>query len=656
LIHIKGNRYAPAYHLDLMSGTLQCISKGSGYVTPEDPSEQDVFISRDNMNIALHLDKVMVKIIKRVKGKNPEGIIVEVRERQIKNIVGVYQKKKNYGFVKSDDPKILTDIFIPQNQDIGAQDGQKVLARIDTWDSPRTNPVGRIVEILGFPDDPGIDELIVLREFDLNEHFPKEAEIISSEFTEEDIAQEALKRKDLREITCFTVDPYDAKDFDDAVSISMTSKGYQLGVHIADVSHYVQEDSALDKEAYRRGTSVYLVNKVIPMLPVTLSNHLCSLMPDKDRLAMSIFIDIDLEGNVLGKKIFPSVIRSKKRFAYEDVQEIFNKMKENQDISEIEFSSDLELMYKLFQVLREKRIEEGSLELDLPEVKITIKDSEIDQIFIKERLESHQMIEEFMLMANQQVARYLEEKNLPALYRVHDMPDAAKIELLANVLGPIGILFNVKKYSNPKSLQDVIRQVETSSYGYLVNRILLRTLKKACYQPDNIGHYALNFSHYTHFTSPIRRYPDLIVHRVLKTAKKKRKKPVYYEEQHEALIKIGDYCSQMERRAEEAERLSIRLKQITYIKKHLGDIFEGIISGVTSFGLFVELPDNLIEGMIRMSELDDDYYFYDEKQMRLIGKKTNKIFRMGDAIRIQVSNVSSEKKQIDFVLAPEETE
>ena len=257
MIHIKGNRYAPAYHLDLMSGTLQCISKGSGYVIPEDPSEQDVFISRDNMNIALHLDKVMVKIIKRVKGKNPEGIIVEVRERQIKNIVGVYQKKKNYGFVKSDDPKILTDIFIPQNQDIGAQDGQKVLARIDTWDSPRTNPVGRIVEILGFPDDPGIDELIVLREFDLNEHFPKEAEIISSEFTEEDIAQEALKRKDLREITCFTVDPYDAKDFDDAVSLSMTSKGYQLGVHIADVSHYVQENSALDKEAYRRGTSVY---------------------------------------------------------------------------------------------------------------------------------------------------------------------------------------------------------------------------------------------------------------------------------------------------------------------------------------------------------------------------------------------------------------
>jgi len=651
LIHIKGNRFASPINLDLIVGQLHCTSKGYGFVIPEDPSLADIHVNKSNMNTALHLDKVFVKIISKPRGKNPEGVIESVIQRNIKNIVGKYDKNKSFGFVIPDDPKILRDFFIPNEYSNNAKNGQKVVIEIVKWDSPKQNPVAKIVKILGFPDDPNIDEKIVISEFDLKEKFPRTVEKIANSFTDQDISKELHKRKDLRDTICFTVDPEDAKDFDDAVSLEKISKGYKLGVHIADVSHYVQEGTPLDKEAFKRSTSVYLVNKVIPMLPHNLSNNLCSLIPNVDRLAMSVIINLDFNGNVEKYKIFPSVIRSKKRFNYKEVQEIFNKIKQGTEPEKLPMGKYLKWMYDLSKILREKRINNGSLELEIPEIKIIMDDNKIKEIKIKERLESHQMIEEFMLLANKVVAEFLANNNIPALYRVHDKPDESKINLLQKIINPLGIHFVLKNYSNPKTLQQILNEVRNTSYGYLIERILLRTLKKAKYQPENIGHYALNFTHYTHFTSPIRRYPDLIIHRVLKLAKKKKRAIKKFQKLSEILPDIGIHTSEMERKAEEAERLSVRLKQIEYMKQHIGEEFDGIISSVTNFGVFVELPDNLVEGMIHISEFDDDYYIFHEDTMSIVGKKTKKRYQMGDSIRIKVAAVSSEKKQIDFTLA-----
>ncbi|MBP7461858.1 MAG: ribonuclease R [Candidatus Delongbacteria bacterium] len=651
LVHIKGNRYAASHQLEMVVGQLQCTSKGTGYLIPEDPTIEEIVIRRDEMGTALHLDKVMVKIIKRSPHAAPEGRIVNILQRTIHSLVGTYQQRKKYGFVAPDDPKILTDLFIPPDDDLDAQDGQKVVVQIVQWDSSSKNPIGKIKEILGFPGDPRLDELIVLREFNLQEDFPAEVEKMAAAYTEQDIQQELESRLDLRNLATFTIDPVDAKDFDDAVSIEEMDHGWRVGVHIADVSHYVSESSPLDQEAYLRSTSVYLVNKVVPMLPHSLSNNLCSLMPQVDRLAVSVLIDLDQEASVRGYTVHNSVIQSHRRYSYEEVQTIIDKLKKNPDPDKtrIKFGRNLWNLYQVSRKLRDKRIQDGSLELDIPEVKIVMENDQIKKMAIKERLESHQLVEEFMLLANRIVALDLFQKKLPILYRVHDIPDAAKIDLLSNILQPMNIKFNKKNYEDSRELQSILKQVRNTSYGYLVERILLRTLKKACYQVENIGHYALSFKFYTHFTSPIRRYPDLLVHRMLKLSLRKRVSQKYISKMQEDLPSMADYTSDMERKATEAERLSIRLKQIEYMKQHLGDDFDGIISGVTSFGMFIEIPENLAEGMIHLSELSDDYYIYDENRMALVGKRTRKVYRMGDKIRIKVASVSSEKKRIDFV-------
>lgn len=652
LVHIKGNRYAAANQLEMVIGQLQCTSKGTGYLIPEDPTQEEIVIRRDEMTTALHLDKVLVKIIKRFPKAAPEGRVVNVLQRTINSIVGTYQKRNKYGFVVPDDPKILSDLFIPPDNDLEAQDGQKVLAKIIQWDSSSKNPIGSIKEILGFPGDPHLDELIVMREFNLQEDFPPEVEKMAASYTEQEISRELESRSDLRDLISFTIDPADAKDFDDAVSIEETDRGFRVGVHIADVSHYVKEGSPLDQEAYLRSTSVYLVNKVVPMLPHPLSSFLCSLMPDTDRLAVSVLINLDHNAAILDYTIHTSVIRSRCRYSYEEVQTIITKLKKNSspEKTRIKFGRNLWDLYQLSRKLRDKRILDGSLELNIPEVNVVIENDLVKKVSIKERLESHQLVEEFMLLANQIVALDLSKKKLPILYRVHDIPDSAKIDLLSNILQPLNIQFNKKNYQDSRELQFILKQVSGTSYGYLVERILLRTLKKACYQSENIGHYALNFEYYTHFTSPIRRYPDLLVHRMLKLSIRKRISQKYLNKVQEDLTTIAEYTSDMERKATEAERLSIRLKQIEYMKQHLGDDFDGIISGVTSFGMFIEIPENLVEGMIHLSELSDDYYIYDENRMALVGKRTRRIYRMGDKIRIKVAKVSPEKKRIDFML------
>jgi len=389
------------------------------------------------------------------------------------------------------------------------------------------------------------------------------------------------------------------------------------------------------------------------MLPHTLSSDLCSLRPHVDRLAMSVLVDMDNDGKIVKSQYFPSVIRSCRRFTYEEVQSLLNK-EENPDLT-AELTGDLEELDRLAKILRQKRLESGSLELNIPEVQIIMDGNKVRDICVKKRLDSHQLVEEWMLLANQLVAHAMSDKKLPILYRVHDIPDLEKIEQLGNILRSLSLRTNLKEYRNPKSLQKVLKQVENTNFGYLVERILLRTLKKACYQSENIGHYALNFTYYTHFTSPIRRYPDLLVHRMVKQAKLVKKSQKYLKTVHDCIVAWGEHTSELERKAEEAERLSIRLKQIRFMKAHEGDFFDGVISGVTSFGIFIELPHNLAEGMIHLRELTDDYYLFDEKLMALVGKRRRKIYRLGDKIKVQVVNVSIEKKRIDFALVTEKS-
>ncbi len=646
---IKGTKkYQLSLQNRVIRGELRMTKGGFGFVRDEG-NDVDVFIGRDHLNTALDRDIVEVKLYAKSRGKNEDGYVTKIIERTRVYFVGTFHHTQYYGFVVPDDPKIYRDFFIPKEKQNNAEEGQKVLVLLEKWESDHLNPEGSIKDIIGRPGDAGVDVASVAYSFQLAIKFPDqvtaEVDSISDKIPDTEIGN----RLDLRHLTCFTIDPDDAKDFDDAVSLEkLPGNRLELGVHIADVSYYVTPRSAVDKEAYQRGTSVYLVDRVIPMLPERLSNHLCSLQPEKDRLAMSCMMQLDSNLEVSSYKIVPTIINSNKRFAYEQVQDIISH-KSDHPLYDILYD-----MWHLCKQLTDKRLNEGGIDFETPEVKFDLDESGFPvAIQRKERLDSNRMIEEFMLLANKTVARHIKlisDKGnlLPFIYRIHENPDPEKMRKFLEFLKAFGYKTNPAQKVTAKFFQQMIEQIKGTPEEIIIEEVALRSMMKAVYSPDNVGHFGLGFDDYTHFTSPIRRYPDLIVHRLLKAYSENSHSGSQLYKRH-GLVKICDQATKMERTALEAERESIRLKQNEYISRHIGEQFDGIISGVTSFGIFVELPDTLVEGLVHIRDLTG-YYIYDERTYTLMNTETDKKLRLGDPVRIEVAKVNLEAGKVDFKL------
>ncbi len=647
----RGNNFGSIKRATMVEGELHVKAQGYGFLIVGEGKE-DIFISQKNMGTALNRDVVEVQLYAESKGQKREGRVVKIVERSFKNIVGTYRRTRKYGFVIPDDNKITTDVFIPEGDERGAKSGQKVVAKITQWEDRRSSPEGEIVEVLGYPDAAGVDVLSVIKAFDLPTKFPKNVEADAAARSVHISAKEIGRRLDLRKQVCFTIDPVDAKDFDDAVSLEVLGNGNsRLGVHIADVGHYVRRNSPMDREAFSRGNSVYLVDRVVPMLPEKLSNEICSLRPNTDRLTFSCIMEVTPKGKVVGHKITETIIHSKRRFTYEEVQKIINGE------STSPFDDVIHRMYKLSQVLAKRRKQLGSLDFDLPEVKVELnKKGEPIAIQKRERLASHRLVEEFMLLANQtvtgHVVRTLGSKGRvpPFIYRVHEEPNLQKMEDFREFVKVLGHPLDPNKEITGKLLSDYLASLKGRPEEVIVQELMLRSMMKAKYSVKNAGHFGLAFKNYTHFTSPIRRYADLAVHRILR----KYQNGVDFDnlkDKVSELETIAQKTSEREVVAMEAERESIKLKKVEYMQRHLGDEFEGVVSGVVPFGIFVELTDLLVEGLVHISDLEDDYYFHDEKNYRLVGQRTEKTYRLGDSIKVCIARVDPDQRVIDFLLS-----
>lgn len=650
----RGKLFAPKA-LQMATGTFLSHAKGFGFVTPEEGGN-DIFIPASETNGAMQKDKVLYKVIQKSgDGKKAEGTIIKVLERANSRIVGLFEQVKGYGFVIADDKKFAKDIFIAKELTMGAVTGHKVVVEITDYGADRRNPEGKIVEILGHINDPGVDILSVIKRYDLAVEFEKEVyqeiENLETEVKEED----KIGREDLRDVLTITIDGEDAKDLDDAVSLQMLQNGnFELGVHIADVSHYVRFNTELDKEAYRRGTSVYLVDRVIPMLPHKLSNGICSLNPHTDRLALSCIMEIDHRGQVIDHKVVNSVIHSDYRMTYTAVREILEDgtpalLTEYQEIVPM-----LQDMNKLRMVLAEKRKKRGSVNFDLPESKIILDESgkPID-IRPYERSIATNLIEEFMLVCNETIAENFFWQEVPFVFRSHQEPDEEKTEKMEQFLCGFG--YRVKKKDgelHPREIQKVLSEIEGKTEERVITRVVLRSMMQARYTADNQGHFGLAAKYYCHFTSPIRRYPDLQIHRLIKMILAGEMNGKKEESLRRKMPEIAAHCSKRERIADEAERDTDNLKKVEYMMDKVGEYYEGIISGVTSWGIFVELP-NTVEGMVALAQMDDDYYEFEEKNMLVFGRKSGKIYRLGDTVEVMVAKVSKEMGTIDFVFAEE---
>ena len=652
----KKGKLASPKDLQMATGTFIGHARGFGFVTP-DAGGEDIFIPASETMGAMQKDRVLYKVLhKAEKSKKADGVIVRILERGQQRIVGTFEAgSKGYGFVVADDKKIAKDIFISRENTKGAVTGHKVVVEITDYGEDRRNPEGKVIEILGHINDPGVDILSVIRRYELAVEFPEEvyAEI---EHLGTEVAEADKKgREDLRDLLTITIDGADAKDLDDAVSLKRLGNGnFELGVHIADVSHYVRENTALDKEAYARGTSVYLVDRVIPMLPHKLSNGICSLNPHVDRLALSCLMEVNGRGEVVSHRILESVINSDYRMTYTAVREILEDGAPALLEQYAEILPMLEDMEELRQILGEKRRKRGSVNFDLPESKI-ILDENGKPIDIKpyEKSIATNMIEEFMLVCNETIAENSFWQEMPFMYRSHQEPDEDKLEKMEQFLRGFGYYLRKKDGEiHPRELQKVLQKAEETDEERIITRMVLRSMMQARYTAENGGHFGLAAKYYCHFTSPIRRYPDLEIHRMIKKmlhGELDEKASAYYRRKMPDWAK---HCSKQERVAEDAERDTDALKKVEFMEDKVGQIYEGIISGVTNWGIYVELP-NTIEGMVALSQMDDDYYEFDEKKMLVFGKRTKKSYRLGDKVVVSVAKVDRMMGTIDFVFEEE---
>lgn len=651
LVKLKRGRLAPPDPLNLVVGTVSIRRAGYAFVAVEDrPDLKEVFVSGRHTNAALDGDRVMVRLLPQSTGPSPEGEIIRVLERAGKPVVGTFGRTKYVAYVRPDMRLSFREVYINPDRTMNARPGQQVLVRIDDWPAPDLTPQGHIVKVLGFPEDPGVDILRVIHDYDLPGNFPRvvhaEARALTDKITENDLAG----RKDFRETVCFTIDPQGAKDFDDAVSITKTSSGWRVGVHIADVAHYVRPDTALDEEAFQRATSVYLVDRVIPMLPPRLSNDLCSLKPETDRLTVSCVAEVDSDGEVKKFELYNSVIHSQARLTYQQVMEYFKSGRKGRISSTV--AEDLSVMRQAAGTLRKRRFAQGSLELEMPEVRVILDKHGVPiRLELEGHDESHQLIEDFMLMANQCVATHFLRRSAPLLFRVHAPPAKEKIEEFAEFVSELGYPFSVKGSVTTKKLSRFLNRIVDDPRRDMLTKLLLRSLMKAEYQPENVGHFGLGFNHYCHFTSPIRRYPDLWVHRHLKKLLANTWTVTQKKAALRALPAAGRWTSDRERIAEEAERDSVRVKQLQYLARYVGEEYEGTISGFLDFGFFVTLDGVWVDGLVRFSGIDDDYYQYDKKKHRVVGRRGRRNFFLGDRVRVRVIKVDGGKREVDLIMA-----
>ncbi|OCL25402.1 ribonuclease R [Orenia metallireducens] len=658
---IKNRRgcYGVPERMGMISGRLQGHAKGFAFLIPDNPNEEDIYIHANDLKGAMHNDKVLVRKFNKADGRSSSGEVVRVLERSNKKIVGRYEDSKNFGFVVPDDNRISYDVFIPQSKTKGAKEGQKVVVEISKWPEKRRNPEGEVVEVLGYQGEPGVDIEAIIKKLELPEYFPedvrREVEAIPDDIPQEEVE----RRRDLRGLKMVTIDGEDAKDFDDAISIERLDDGkVRLGVHIADVTHYVRRGSSLNKEAFNRATSIYLVDRVIPMLPEKLSNNMCSLRSDGDRLAMTVLMKFEEKtGKLLSHEIVESVIRVNHRLTYTNV----NKMLIDEDSELIEEYSDvideLRLMGEFSKVLRKNRFERGSIDFDFPEAKIILDDDgkPIDIVKVNRGI-AEKMIEDFMIRTNEVVAEDMFHREIPFIYRVHEQPSKEKLESLNSFIHNLG--YHIKGLKgeevHPKALQNILEKVKGQPEERVVNTVLLRSMQQAHYSPYNIGHFGLASRYYSHFTSPIRRYPDLMIHRIIKEV---INKSVLSEERISQLMdelpNTADHSSVQERRAMDAEYESLDLKKVEYMEDKVGNQYEGIISSVMSFGFFVEL-DNTVEGLVHVSAMRDDYYHYYEDKHAFIGERTGNSYQLGDKVKVKLVKVNLEDKQIDFDLVIDE--
>ncbi|MFQ5584444.1 MAG: ribonuclease R, partial [Calditrichia bacterium] len=623
LVKLKRGRIGLASQMNVSVGEISITRGGFGFLIIEGEDE-DIFIPASQLLTAFDGDKVMVRLTGYDRGRKT-GTVIKIIERTKRNIVGVFHKSRHFSYVMPDNKKIHRDIYIPANETLNAKEGEKVVSVLSCWDDPYLNPEGKIVERLGFPGQPGVDMLTVIKSYNLPEKFSDEVLTLAEKAAAKLTEGEINRRIDLTHQCIYTIDPEDAKDHDDAISVEKTDKGYRLGVHIADVSYFVGEGTELDKEAFKRGNSVYLPGMVIPMLPEVLSNDTCSLKVNRKRLAHSVTIDFDKKGKMLKWRFFDSLIQSKAKLAYEEVQNFFDTGKVAPKIKKV--ADNLLFARELARIINKRRFAEGSLDFDLPESKIILnKKGEVIELGNRVRLESHRLVEEFMLAANRAVALEVFRCGQQFLYRVHDKPDMEKLENFSSMMRRLGYSFPVSPHIKPVYFARFLEKIKDTPNEDFINELMLRSMQKAVYQRENVGHFGLAFSHYTHFTSPIRRYPDLLVHRLLRKLKN-GKYPIGYARRVSSIIDhVGRHCSETERHAETAEREAIKVKQMSFMAKHVGDEFNGIISGVTTYGFFVRLDKIGVEGMVRMSSIDDDYYFYDEKRYRIVGRRSKRKF------------------------------
>ena len=639
-----------------LRGVYQAHPRGFGFVTIEGETD-DIFIPEKETNGALHGDTVEILLTASPEGKRKEGKIVKIAERGTAKIVGLYQvaKGKHYGFVIPDNQRFLQDIFVPEERAKGAVDGHKVVVELTSYGSDNAKPEGKIVEILGHVNDPGVDIMSIVKSYDLPVEFPEkvmnQAERVPEEVSDADMAG----RKDLREWVMVTIDGEDAKDLDDAVSLTRTEDGknWILGVHIADVANYVQERSALDREALHRGTSVYLADRVIPMLPHRLSNGICSLNAGVDRLAMSCIMTVDAKGDVIDHEICESVIRVNERMSYTSVKKILEDHDEEETTRYIDLVPMFEEMEQLAGILRNRRHQRGSIDFDFPESKIML-DEEGHPMEIRsyDRNVATKIIEDFMLLANETVAEEYYWREIPFVYRVHETPDEDKIKKLAILINNFGYSLHISDEVRPGQIQKLLAKIQGTPQETMISRLALRSMKQARYTPENDGHFGLAARYYTHFTSPIRRYPDLQIQRIIKDDLRGRMNEKKMEHYQTILPEVTRQASETERRAEEAERETIRLKKAEYMEAHIGEVFEGVISGITNWGIYVELS-NTIEGLVHVANMYDDHYDYYEDRYEMVGEHTGKTYKLGETVYVRVIDADCLTRTIDFEMADE---